>query len=83
MTLSSDSETRAREDLCGIDFYSVSVSSKHVERKERGHPLTKPTQNPKLNKNEDHDSESSPKQKKTVVFRHPGVTARIHRKSCE
>ena len=57
MTVSSDSETRAREDLCGIDSYPVSVSSKHVERKERGDPLTKPNQNPKPNKNEDHDLE--------------------------
>ena len=39
MTVSSDSETRAREDLCGIDSYPVSVSSEHVERKERGDPL--------------------------------------------
>ena len=38
MTVSSDSENRAREDLCGIDSYPVSVSSKHVERKERGDP---------------------------------------------
>ena len=35
MTVSSNSETRAREDLCGIDSYPVTVSSKHVERKER------------------------------------------------
>ena len=56
-TVSSDSETRAREDLCGIDSYPVSVSSEHVERKERGDPLTKPTKNPKPNKNEDHELE--------------------------
>ena len=56
-TVSSDSETRAREDLCGIDSYPVTVSSKHVERQERGHLLTKPTQNPKPNKNEDLDLE--------------------------
>ena len=56
-TVSSDSETKAREDLCGIDSYRVSVSSEHVERKERRDPLTKPTKNPKRNKNEDHDSE--------------------------
>ena len=54
-TVSSDSETRAREDLCGMDSCPVSVSSTHVERKERGDPLTKPTNNPKPNKNEDHD----------------------------
>ena len=53
----SDSETRAREDLCGIDSFPVSVSSEHVERKERRHPLTKPTKNPKPNKNEDHELE--------------------------
>ena len=46
-TVSSDSETRAREDMCWIDSYPVSVSSEHVERKERGDPLTKPTKNPK------------------------------------
>ena len=57
MTVSSDSETRAREDLCGIDSYPVSVSSEHVERKERGDPLTKPTKNLKPNKNEDHEKE--------------------------
>ena len=35
-TVSSDSVTRqAREDLCGIDSYPVTVSSKHVERQER------------------------------------------------
>ena len=38
-TVSSDSETRAREDLCGINSYPVTVSSKPVERKERGDPL--------------------------------------------
>ena len=31
------------------------MSSSHVERKERGDPLTKPTKNPKPNKNEDHE----------------------------
>ena len=34
-TVLSDSESRAREDLCGIDSYPAAVSSKHVERKER------------------------------------------------
>ena len=52
-TVSSDSETRAREDLSGIDSHPAPVSSSHVERKERGDPLTKPTKNPKPNKNED------------------------------
>ena len=56
-TVSSDSETRAREDLCGTDSYPVSVSSEHVERKERGDPFTKPTKNPKPNKNEDNELE--------------------------
>ena len=41
MIVSSDSETRAREDLCGIDSYSVFVSSEHVERKEQGDPTRK------------------------------------------
>ena len=56
-TVSSDSETRAREDLSGIDSHPASVSSSHVERKERGDPLTKPTKNPKTNQNEYHDLE--------------------------
>ena len=55
--MSSDSETRAREDLCGIDSCPVSVSSKHVERKEQGDLLTKPNKNPKPSKNEDHELE--------------------------
>ena len=57
--MSSDSETGAREDLSGIDSHPASVSSSHVERKERGDPLTNPTKNPKPNKNEDHDLERS------------------------
>ena len=56
-TVSSDSETRAREDLCGIDSYPAAVLCKHVERQERGDPLTKPIKNPKPNKNENHDTE--------------------------
>ena len=56
-TVSSDSETGAREDLSGTDTYTVSVSSSHVERKERVDPLTKPTKNPKPNKNENHEEE--------------------------
>ena len=40
-TVSSDSETRAREDLSGIDSHPAPVSSSHVERTERGDPLTK------------------------------------------
>ena len=38
-TVSSDSETRAREDLSGIDSQPASVPSSHVERIERGDPL--------------------------------------------
>ena len=57
MTVSSDSEIRASEDMCGRDSYPVTVSSEHVERKERRDPLTKPTKNPKPNKNEDHELE--------------------------
>ena len=38
-TVSSDSETRAREDLCGIDSHPVPVSSPNVERIERRDPL--------------------------------------------
>ena len=35
MTVSSDGETRAREDLSGIDSCPAAVSSKHVERQEQ------------------------------------------------
>ena len=55
--MSSDSKTRTREHLSGTDFHPAPVSSSHVERTERGDPLTKPTKNPKPNKNENHDSE--------------------------
>ena len=64
-TVSSDSETREREDLSGIDSHPVPVSNPHVERKERGDPLSKPTKNPKPHKNENHT----------------GMAARIQRKS--
>ena len=56
-TVSSDSETRAGEDLSGIDSHPVPVSSSHFERTERSDPLTKPTKNPKPNKNENHGTE--------------------------
>ena len=54
-TVSSDSENRARDDLCGIDSCPVSVSSKHVERK-NGETPSQP-KIPKPNKNEDHELE--------------------------
>ena len=57
-TVSRHSVTRrARGELCGIDSHPAPVSSSHVDRTERGDLLTKPTQNPKPNKNEDHDLE--------------------------
>ena len=58
-TVSSDSGTRAREDLSGIDSHPASVSSSHVEEMiERGDLLLpKPTRKQKPNKNEDHDLE--------------------------
>ena len=57
-TMSSESVARQeRWDLCGIDSDPVTVPCKHVERKERGDLLTKPTKNPKPNQNEDHDQE--------------------------
>ena len=37
-TVLSDSETRAREDLSGIDCHPVPLSNSHVERIERGDP---------------------------------------------
>ena len=67
-TVSSDSVIRqARRDLCGIDSHPVFLSSKHVERQERGVPcsseiseeqlLTEPTKNLKPNENVDPDQE--------------------------
>ena len=57
-TVLSDSETRAREDLSGTYSHPVPVSRSHVEQIERGDPLlTKPTKNPKPNKNENHEKE--------------------------
>ena len=67
-TVLSESVARQeREDPCGIDHHPAIVSSERVERQERGDPcssiiseeqlLTKPTKNPKPNKNEDHDQE--------------------------
>ena len=40
MTVSSYSENRAKADVCGTDSDPVSVSNKHVERKERCDPLS-------------------------------------------
>ena len=57
--MSSDSETREREDLNGIDSHPVPVSSSQVEEMiEQGDPLLlMPTKNPKPNKNENHEKE--------------------------
>ena len=58
LQLSSESVDRQeRGDPCGIDHHPAIVSSDSVERQERRDPLTKPTKNPKPNKNEDHDLE--------------------------
>ena len=55
--VSSDSETRAREDQSGTDSHPAPVSSPN-EMIERGDPLlTKPTKNPKPKKNENHGTE--------------------------
>ena len=53
-TVLSDSETREREDLSGIESHPVPVSSSRVEEMiERRDPLLpKPTKNPKPNKDE-------------------------------
>ena len=53
-------------------------SSEHVERKERGDPLTKPTKNPKPKKKRRPRGRTE----RPVSFRHTGVAARIQRKSC-
>ena len=76
-TVSSDSVTRqAREDLGGTDSNPVAVSSKHVERKERRHLLTKPTKNPKPNKKRRPRFRTG----RHVEFRHTRMAARIQRK---
>ena len=60
-TESSESETREREDLSGIDSHPVPESSSHVEEIERGDPLLpKPTKNPKPNQIENHDRTGRP-----------------------
>ena len=59
ITVSSDSENRAKADMCGTDSDPASVSSSHVEWKERRDPLTKPTNNSKPNKNENPEKERS------------------------
>ena len=53
-TVLSDSETREREDLSGIDSHPVPVSSSHVEEmiERETRCLPKPTKNPKPNKDE-------------------------------
>ena len=57
-TVLSDSETRERKDLSGINSHPVPGSSSHVEDIERSDPLLlKPTKNPKPNKNENHEKE--------------------------
>ena len=50
----SESETREREDLSGIDSHPVPVSSSNVEEmiELRDPLLPKPTKNPKPNKDE-------------------------------
>ena len=68
---------RAREDLSGIDFHPVSVSSEHVEPKERGDPFTKPTKNLKPNQKR----RSRERMERPVLFRNPVMAARIQRKS--
>ena len=71
MTSTVSSVTRqARGDLCGIHSYPVTVSSKHVERQERGglfssgtpeeQLLSKPTKNPKPNKKKTTMERSNP-----------------------
>ena len=55
-TVLSDSETREREDLSGIDSHPVLVSS--LLKMERCGPLLpRPTKKPKPNKNENHEKE--------------------------
>ena len=77
-TVLSDSATRTREDLSGIDSHPVPVSSSHVERIERGDPLwSKPTTNPKPKKNENHDIERGD----PLYSDFSGMAARIQRKS--
>ena len=76
-TVSTDSETRALEDLSGIDSHPVPVSSSYVERTERGDPLTKPTKNPKPNKKR----KARDRTERPVSFRQTEMAARIQRKS--
>ena len=73
-TVSSDSETRDREDLCGIDSHPLPVSSSYVEEMiEREDRLTKPTKNPKPNKKRRPRFRAE----RPVKFRHTGMAAII------
>ena len=47
MTVPSDSETGAQEDLSGIDSHPASVSSSHVERGRTGRPVDQANQKSK------------------------------------
>ena len=56
-TVSSDSETRAREEPERDRFLYNNWVKWTCWREKTGDPLTKPTKNPKPNKNEDHELE--------------------------
>ena len=45
-SVSNDSETKAMENLNGMDSHPITVSYQNVERQERGDLFTKPTKNP-------------------------------------
>ena len=64
---------------CGIDSYPVTVSSKHVERREQGDLLSKTTKNKKQNKKKRRPLSRT---ERPLPFRHTGKAARVRRKSC-
>ena len=66
-----------QRQTCAGQIPMVSGSSSHVERKERGDSLTKPTKNPKPKKKKRKPQERTGW---PVVFWNPGVAARIQRK---
>ena len=77
-TVSSDSETRAREDLSGIDSHPVSVSKWTCRTEKTGRPVYHA--NPKSKTKYKRTPRS--RTERPAEFWHTGMAARIERKSC-
>ena len=79
MTVSSDSETRSREDLCGMDFYpvSVSTSSSHPStsmtpsRQESRHPTSTSSSSSSPTPTASSDRETREREDQSAIDSHP------------